>query len=320
MTKNKKQKVATGLLLDNLHKQDFAGPHSSRASRVLGPINRHRVADILTHMKSVSRASRSGLLVGFLRILCSGLCIARRFHTDEHDQTCRVGCPNEPDSLTHYNKCPRLYNIFISFWRHAAILPQRNHLLHDLITRAFLQSLQYGIVVLGFLDAFVDAHHKHRQDSESSGNFGDCMKPLHDGYHSCLRPCISGDMSIKTHAGYLGEISVSPKPNARYPHLPNARSTTRERGNDYRGWAIFTDGGTRVVDGETLAGWSVISRSPHGRIDVMFGPVVTTEAHPAFSGAQIDSNNTAEMTAMIEALSFRGPHGPVARDEQSCMY
>ena len=30
--------------------------------------------------------------------------------------------------------------------------------------------------------------------------------------------------------------------------------------------------------------------------------------------------NTAEMTAMIEALSFLGPHGPVARDEQSCIY
>ena len=29
---NKKQKVATGLLLDKLHKQDFAGPLSSRAS------------------------------------------------------------------------------------------------------------------------------------------------------------------------------------------------------------------------------------------------------------------------------------------------
>ena len=31
----------------------------------------------------------------------------------------------------------------------------------------------------------------------------------------------------------------------------------------------------------------------------MFGPVVTTEAHPA-------------LTAMIEALSFLSPHGPVA--------
>ena len=56
----KKQKVATGLLLDKLHKQDFAGPLSSRASKVLGPISRYRVADILPHMKLVSRASRPG--------------------------------------------------------------------------------------------------------------------------------------------------------------------------------------------------------------------------------------------------------------------
>ena len=32
-------------------------------------------------MKIVSRASRPGLLVGFLRILCNGLCTAQRFHT-----------------------------------------------------------------------------------------------------------------------------------------------------------------------------------------------------------------------------------------------
>ena len=52
----------------------------------------------------------------------------------------------------------------------------------------------------------------------------------------------------------------------------------------------------------------------------MFGPVVSTEAHLAFSGARTHSSNTAEMTAMIEALSFLGPHGPVAQDEQSCIY
>ena len=51
-----------------------------------------------------------------------------------------------------------------------------------------------------------------------------------------------------------------------------------------------------------------------------FCPVVSTEAHLAFSGARAHSNKTAEMTAMIEALSFLGPHGPLARDEQSCMY
>ena len=33
-----------------------------------------------------------------------------------------------------------------------------------------------------------------------------------------------------------------PKPKVRYPYLPNARSMTRERGNDYRGWAIYSDG------------------------------------------------------------------------------
>ena len=125
-SQNKKQKVATNLLLGKMRSQDFAGPLSSRASRVLGPISRHRIADILPHMKRVSCASRPGLLVGFLCILCNGLCSAQRFHTGEHEHTCRVGCPNEPDSLTHYNECPRLYNIFVSFWRHATILPPRN--------------------------------------------------------------------------------------------------------------------------------------------------------------------------------------------------
>ena len=95
-----------------------------------------------------------------------------------------------------------------------------------------------------------------------------------------------------------------PKPKAIYPHLPNVRTTTRERGNDFRGWAIETDGGLRVVDGETSAGWGVIARSLHGRKDILFGPVVTTEAHLASSGPRIHSNNTAEMTAMVEALSF----------------
>ena len=52
----------------------------------------------------------------------------------------------------------------------------------------------------------------------------------------------------------------------------------------------------------------------------MFGPAVTTEAHLAFSGARAHSNNTAEMTAMIEALSSLGPRGPVARDSNSCIF
>ena len=39
----------------------------------------------------------------------------------------------------------------------------------------------------------------------------------------------------------------------------------------------------------------------------MFGPVITTEPHLAFSG-RTHSNNSAEMSAMTEALSFLGEH------------
>ena len=52
----------------------------------------------------------------------------------------------------------------------------------------------------------------------------------------------------------------------------------------------------------------------------MFGPVITTEAHLAFAGARTHSINTAEMSAMIEALFFLGSHGPVARDANSCVF
>ena len=74
------------------------------------------------------------------------------------------------------------------------------------------------------------------------------------------------------------------------------------------------------MDGETFAGWGAIARSLHGRLDIMFGPVITTETHCAFSGARTHSNNTADMTAMVEALSFLWARGPVARDMDSCIH
>ena len=39
-----------------------------------------------------------------------------------------------------------------------------------------------------------------------------------------------------------------------------------------------------------------------------------------FAGAMTHSNNTAETIVMIEALPFLGPHGPVARDANSCIF
>ena len=98
-------------------------------------------------------------------------------------------------------------------------------------------------------------------------------------------------------------------PSAKAKHPPIA---SRERGYDCQGCAIYTDGGTRLGDGETLAGWRAVARSSHGRMDVMFGPVITTEAHLAFGGARTHSNNAAEMSAMAEGL--------VARDANSCVF
>ena len=136
----------------------------------------------------------------------------------------------------------------------------------------FLRSLQCGIVVLGFLDAFVYAHQKHRQDSENSGNFGDCrtgrirfLTAITLAYdHAYQATCLAQHLPGVPHQNLW-----LPKPKSRYPYLPNARSITRESGNDYRGWAIYTDGGTRVADGEIVAGWGVISRSPRWRIFVL---------------------------------------------------
>ena len=175
---------------------------------------------------------------------------------------------------------------------------------------------------MGFIDAFVYAHHQQRRSIENPGNLGDSMKgrflfmtAITPAYaHAYQATCLTRHMPSIPHQNFR-----LPKPKARYPHLSSLRTTTRERGNDFRGWAIYTDGGTRVVNGETFAGWSIIARSHHGRIDIMFGPVITTEAHLAFSGARTHSNNTAEMSSMIEALSFLGPRGPSACDVESCI-
>ena len=113
-------------------------------------------------------------------------------------------------------------------------------------------------MVLGFLYAFDCAHHKHRQGCENPGNVGDCMKgrirfmtAITPAYaHAYQKTCLARHIPAVLHQNFR-----LPKPEARYPFLPNARSLTRERGNDYRGWPIYTDGGTRIVDGETLAGW-----------------------------------------------------------------
>ena len=180
--KTRSKNVPTRLLRDRQHTQDFAGPISLRASEVLGSISCY-------HMKLASRASRPGLTVG-----CAS------FATDcarLTDFTLRVmnECVvldvrmNPTPSPTTTNALFCMVCLFL-FGDKQRVLPRITHLLHDLITQTFLQRLHNGIVVMGFIDVFVHAHHQHRRNIENPRNLGDCTteeNQIHDGYYFCLR-------------------------------------------------------------------------------------------------------------------------------------
>ena len=51
-------------------------------------------------VRNAARASRRGLAVGILRVLCNGMCATRRLHVENEEHSCRVGCLDEPDCLS----------------------------------------------------------------------------------------------------------------------------------------------------------------------------------------------------------------------------
>ena len=155
--RGKIQKAAMTLLCDTTQKRDFASPIATRASKILEPISRHLKAEVIPMIRNAAQPSRSALAVGILRVLCNGMCTAKRFRVDNEEQTCRVGCTDEPDCLTHCNRCTLLYNIFFTIWRNAGVHLQEDRLFHDFFTLTSLRSLQFGIVVMGIIDAFVYA-------------------------------------------------------------------------------------------------------------------------------------------------------------------
>ena len=63
-------------------------------------------------MKLVSRASRPGLIVGVLRILCNGLCTAQTLYTEDCERTCRVGCPTLSLITTNALVCMICFDFF----------------------------------------------------------------------------------------------------------------------------------------------------------------------------------------------------------------
>ena len=155
------QKAAMNLLSNTVQKRDFAQLISMMASRVLGPISRNHVAQIIPKVRNAALASRQGLGVGLLRVLCNCMGTTRRFHIDNEEHSCRVGCLDEPDRLSHYYERLLLSNIFGSLWRNADFHPRENHILYDLSTQVLHRGLQHGIAVMGFIDAFVYVHNYH---------------------------------------------------------------------------------------------------------------------------------------------------------------
>ena len=259
-------------------------------AKYVGPVSRHLTAQILPQMCLASRTSRLGLAVGLSRVFCNGMCTAQRLlYFEGEEQRCRAGCQDEPDSLSHYKECPLLYNFFTSVWRHSLIQPRRAHLLHDLVTQIFLRRLQYGIVVMGIIDSFVYAHNHHRRNLDNPRNFRDCMEgrirfmtAITPAYaHAYQTSCLTRHPIVIPHQKFR-----LPAAKARYPHLPNSGTTTRERGNDFQGWAMCTDGGTRSANGETFAGWCVVGRAPHGRIYHVWSCHHNGSASPRMQGAE----------------------------------
>ena len=112
----------------------------------------------------------------------------------------------------------------------------------------------------------------HRRNVDNVGNFGSCMKgrirfmtAITPAYaHAYQLICLTRHIPV-----VVSQKFRLPAAKARYPHLPNIRTTTRDEGNDFQGWAICTDGSTRRADGETLARWGAVARPPHGGIDVI---------------------------------------------------
>ena len=102
-SQDKKQKVATGLRRNKLHTLDFAGPISSRASKILGPISRYRDADILPHMRLASRARLKDFT---LRVMNRGVVLDVRMN---------------PVRSAFFVRC-------VHFLGQATVLPRRNTL------------------------------------------------------------------------------------------------------------------------------------------------------------------------------------------------
>ena len=212
---------------------------------------------------------------------------------DDEDQYSWTGYQDGPDCLRDNNECPRRATTCAKFWRFTGVRLRHELILHDLIIQITCRGLQYWIIVLGIIDAVVYAHNHHRQNKK---NIGFCLKIAwrRVSVWCALAPAYA-------HAFQSWRQPRRPDNNLIENFI---RTTTHQSGSAYKGWAVFTDGGTHTDDGETTAVWGPIARSLPGVCYVIFGPVITAEVHVAYARASQHTNDTAEISGIIEPLCF----------------
>ena len=74
-------------------------------------------------------------------------------------------------------------------------------------------------------------------------------------------------------------------------------------------FTVYTDGaGSKGrATAHTRAGWGWTAKQSEGWLDAC-GPVITSRDHNAYIGASVGSNNTGELSAIVEALLFASEH------------
>ena len=109
---------------------------------------------------------------------------------------------------------------------------------------------------MGSIDSFVDAHHQHRRSIENPGFFGDCMKGR-IRFMTAITPAYAHGYQVTCPTRHMPAVPRLnfrlPEPKARYPHLSIVRQREKEAMTS-QGGAIFCDGSTCFVGGETFAG------------------------------------------------------------------
>ena len=120
------------------------------------------------------------------------------------------------------------------------------------------------------------------------------------------------------HMPFTAKDSASFGPRASTRTFQTSEPPRGKKTTTLRCGRFSTDGKTHVSDGETTARWGVVARSPMKVMNRVWSGRYHSSS-PCVRFARLHTSNTAELSGIIEARSFLGPAGPVARDSQACI-